>query len=480
MKKIFLLLVAVFSLYGVSNAQVKGEASECFELTGVAYRLADIIWVTKIDDYLPKYAADIDSCFSQYKSHELISFLREVGEKRHNNLYLFPRVTTCLEVGNGKVRFRPGVDVAGFASRTTPGFVYAPGAKKDVLRFVELLNDFYRETNFRKFYDDHAGFYNIAVERANKLLEKVDVAWFESRFGVEWSDPIVVVSPSSGRGNYARNDLPDPHHDRCMVIGVPRLGEDGLPVYYDTDYFTMVHEFMHTYANPRVDVSWDELEPSATKIFPFVQDALLRVGYSESHSMVAEWLTNLFTLMYLKEHGETDTYDWETGWLRESGFIWIERSIAFMDYFYENRDKYPSVDDFMPRLVEFMRYTADNFDVVKKEFDDRHPYVVDSFPIAGSTVSTDTDTIAIRFSEPMNTNGHGLEGVDEEGMANLYPLLLRETAHWKDEYTFVFTIDKTRLEKGRKYGIIIPRIAFDSKKYAPLKEDYLYHFTTAE
>ncbi|MEG2612510.1 MAG: DUF4932 domain-containing protein, partial [Alistipes sp.] len=61
----------------------------------------------------------------------------------------------------------------------------------------------------------------------------------------------------------------------------------------------------------------------------------------------------------------------------------MEKSVDFMNGFYENRDLYPTVKDYMPQLAIFINEIADDFDQVIADFDNRNPRIVETSPSSG-------------------------------------------------------------------------------------------------
>lgn len=129
-------------------------------------------------------------------------------------------------------------------------------------------------------------------------------------------------------------------------------------------------------------------------------------------------------------------------------FAGMERSVEFMKHLGRNRDtRSITLHDYMSQVVGFINYTAEHFEEVVGEFRNRHPYIVEIFPASNSTVlSSDMETIEIRFSEPMATGIHGISYIEDEKV-ELLPYVIPPS--WKDEYTFQIRIDKGKVENEK-------------------------------
>lgn len=138
-----------------------------------------------------------------------------------------------------------------------------------------------------------------------------------------------------------------------------------------------------------------------------------------------------------------------------------------MDEFYADRERYPHIGDFMPRLVEFLDETADNIDQVMKEYADQKPYIAEVTPAVGSTVMADAlpSEVVVRFSEPISMNGYGMNWIQCHGIEHIP---IEGSLRWQDEYTLVIPLDTAALEPGKTYGANLLGWAFRSQKGFPV------------
>ena len=222
-----------------------------------------------------------------------------------------------------------------------------------------------------------------------------------------------------------------------------------------------MHELNHHYTTPLMDKYWPQMEKAAMLIYPYVKEEMARIAYRNAKTTFYEWLTNLFTIMYYKEMWPTSNFaDVRTRLDMNKGFIWMKRSVEFMENFYQNRIRYNFIEAFMPQLAFFLDFTATNFEHVETEFDNRRPYVTNVYPAPGSDISQ-YDFIYITFSQPMRKDCKGIWEVDDQEIT-LLPVYY-ETSAWLNEYTFVYVVDHDALQPGSKYGIRIPAFAYLSK-----------------
>lgn len=238
--------------------------------------------------------------------------------------------------------------------------------------------------------------------------------WFESMFGKGPENAIVVASLSNGSCNYAFGGTTK-GKKLGFVIG-SGVNREGKPVYNKAVIPIIVHEFLHHYTNPCISQYWSQIDSASQIIYPHVKEKMAKLSYGSDRTTMIEWFNNLLTILYFKDHPKEIVDEVHlTAWRQHEGFIWMERSMTFMEHFRNHRNLYPTINDFMPEIVRFINYTAADFDNVVKEFDHKEPYVIDIFPTPNGILPSGIDTIQIRFSEPMFP-AHGMRPLDDKNI----------------------------------------------------------------
>jgi len=465
--KILICLFLGCTFTHFATAQLKSEVNECFELTSIVFRLADV--PEYVNNPIQSYANDIDSYFAMYKNNPLILYAKELRAKYGISYDAVAKAAAFLDIKNRKIIVKQDLDVSKISeadSRWTEQLFKT---------FVTQLNDFYQKTKFRNFYSKHNDLYSVAVNRMDTLLQDIHYDWIKALFGDKNADlPLVVVSLCNGPGNYAFSLKT--HNERKrngIVIG---CGADagGLPYFSQGMIPIIIHELFHPYITPLVSKCWAEIESAAHIIYPYVEEKMQKQAYGSAKIVMSEWLVRLVSILYFQEHPLRGS-DIEHFIRAEhnQGFIWMERSVLFMKHFNENRSHYVTLNDFMPQIISFINYSADNFSQILKEYDDRAPYVVDVFPAIGSSIISQ-NTIEVRFSEAM-INAHGLMPIDDKNVTNLPP---KKRPFFKDAYTYVIELDTNQIEKNKTYGIKLDHMYFQSKKTYSMKEDFILIFNT--
>ena len=449
MKRLLIGIICLCFLPNNSYCQLKARVDERFELTSIVFALAGVPEYCQIS--IPSYKRDIIKELTPYELTEPINYIRELHQFHAIGYNAVSTTAAMLEIKDGKIQLQPQYSIAEISSadkRWTPELFS---------EYITMLNQFYKDSNFHKFYKNHKKLYDIAEQRMDDILSDMSFDWFESFFGTKLDHDIdVYVSLVNGPSNYA---IPN-----GVLIGLS-AGMDGLPItdkYYTT--FLIVHEIGHHYTNPMFKTWWPQLENAANIIYPHVQEQMLKNAYGDAQSTMCEWLNNLFALMYMKDTNNSAFPIFVRSRI-DKGFIWMQRSIEFMENFYTYRNHYLYINDFMPQIVSFANYTANNFNFVIQEYETRNPYITNIFPAADSDI-TNFDEIVITFSEPML----GSWGFNGSGIKNSTVLCLPiQEVVWSDDLKQVrLLLDKSSYMPNQTYSIqLVPR-AFQSSRCFPM------------
>lgn len=466
MKKIILSIIFC-GLWIECFSQLKSQTSEIFELSSIVFRLAGA--EEFMNNAIPEYTKDIDLYFAPYASHDLITYIKEIREKNGIAYDAVMNAAACMTIEHGQVKVKPNFNVFDIV-KVDPRWTTDTYTK-----YVNRLNDFYKTSRFNSFYNSHKRLYKVATQRLDKVLSMVNVKWFESFFGKKLDEPLVIASLSNGGANYGLGVLSD-----CIKPGIVigcRADRKGLPQYsLNSALLLVVHELSHCFSNKLLLDAWDEkFEPAVMKIYSNVEERMSKRGYGDPGIMLMEWFNNLCELMYYRENpSKYINVNGQTGLYQYRGFIWMERSVDFMDEFYENRETYVTIKEYIPRLLAFIDETAAGFDKIIEEDILKIPRIIETSPVSGAILNS--DRLVMRFSVPMCTKAYGYKKVqDSDALA--VPI---KREYWQDSTTFVIEINTKKLQKNKKYGIQLSRQFYQSEITYPLAENYNFYFYTPE
>ena len=439
---------------------------ERFELISTVFRLADA--EEYVSNYNPSYVRQVDDYFSSFKDHELIGYIQHVRES-YNFAYSIPaKAAMMVELKNGHVRINPEWALQKVFTETEEY------CWNEVIfrKFVKLLDSFYRESRFHSFFISHLPFYEETTLSCKDIPSQVHMEWFRDFFGEESVGVDMILGLCIGPNNYSIPDVclkKDWNGRLAIVIGTLE-GANGLPSIDERNLQTVIHEIGHYYSNPLVDQHYETMKDASEFVYSKVKDQMAAIGYGNAADVTGEWINELFVNCYLSQESFIGFNVAENV---EKGYLWMERAVHYMDHFYHDRDRYPTIKEFMPQLSAFVNSLPSQWPTIEKEFANRHPYVVEVYP-AGGIVTPGTKEVRLFFSTPMIT-----------GIMGTFPLPGYESLHWEghdrepwtvfrweDERTFVIDLTDAIVVPGKTYGIRLPLYTFVSTRYFRMKDDY--------
>jgi hypothetical protein len=406
------------------------------------------------------YSQDVDKYFAPFKDHAAIKAMQKMRAEAGVS-YDAP-MSMALHLNN-VVELKPLFDPTHPPS-TLDGR-WKPAATKD---FLIKLRAFVKDAKFAQFLEDHKGYYRKAAGRLESLLGKYAFSkWFDGFFGPRPNARLfATVGLLTGGGNYGVSaQLPKGVLEVSPVIGAYVFDMEGLPAFQPHQAFTLVHEFAHTYTNPLVGKHLPEFSKAAQAMFEANPEQFRSQAYSGGMTVAVETMVRVVTALFLRDcEGEQAG---KMGALSEinSGFWWVD---GLYERFgeYKDRKKYPTLEAFMPRVVDYFNAVPARLPELKA----RMPQVVSVSPAAGSKdVDPATTEIRLTFTRPMRVTGPKLIG-----WVGQRPLEFGDVVLSEDKKTVSFTV---KLEKGKTYRFGF-WAAVSEEGYRPYPTDFT--FSTAE
>lgn len=461
----------------VCNAQMVSHVDERVELTSIVFRLAGMH--EYINNNVKAYADRIDRYFEPYKDHPVIAYVQSLRQEYGLAYATVAKGSLLLSIDKNRVSMRPEAtpEILNYAESRWPYEAF--------VKYVDLLNDFYRKTRFHKFFADNADVYRAAEQSTDALLLNINPEWFSSFFGTDVILPKVYAAVANGPHNYCVDDYSS-SSKYGIVIGCAFGDTNGMPTMFPAasapTLYAIVHEICHIYTSPIEQMYRPYMQEASEKIYEEVEEPMRRLAYGSPVEVIGEWFNNLCTILYFKEcpadASVFPAFNFWTATEVQQGFVWMERSVAFMDNFYADRETYPYIDAFMPRLVAWLNFTADNFDRVLQEYQNSRPYVVSIFPSAGNIadIATELSEVRITFSQPMLTGVYSYNNIPDSD----YKILPVSGIRWEnDDRTIVLLVQTADLKQGEKYGIRLNPRFYVGQRYFAMGQEVDITYDTA-
>jgi len=459
MKKLYVLFflsLAIQSSFAVLTVQV----DERSELLSIVCRLAG--YGEYVNNNVKSYTEEIDSYFTPYSKLPLIDYAKEI---RITNNIAFDAISSLIpfmRIINKKIVFTQ--DAFKIISEDDHRW------NVNMLnKYAVLLNDFYKKTNFNRFFSKHSSFYEITKTRFNEtIIPTINLSWFDETFGVNNKNFHILLNLCNGKSNYGPSNNEDDHY---AIIGVSRLDSLGLPFFNDFDLQVVIHEFCHSYCNPVCNKYAEQMLPAFEKLFPYVSKTLIKKAYGSSSTLMYENLTRLTTLLYLSNQEIFDLMKLRND--EQSGFPWMENLYFFYINFKDNREIYPDFESFIPEYIYFMNEIANQIEKIMCEYKSKIPRVVSVFPPNGSTVSSKVKEARILFNVPMRL-AVGVKPLKDNPESRKVCLQPSNNTLSSTKRTIIIPIS---LEDNTKYGCILSTF-FRSEQGYDAEEEYEWIFDT--
>jgi hypothetical protein len=226
--------------------------------------------------------------------------------------------------------------------------------------FRQALKDFYIEARCDSFFALQQVFLDKMVSTVRDSFTSKDIlSVIEEYFGIRKEAKYdIILSPLMHSGGFSieRTD----EHELYALIGPNRV-EGNSPVFDRTflEQDLVIHEFSHNYANPIVDQYMNQTKALEKDLFPPVRSSVEQEGYSTWESFMQELVVRATTIrivgnLYGKEAAR-DLLDYE----KSVGFGYVTELTDELKVYESQRDKYPTLADFYPRLIQRLEKVRD-------------------------------------------------------------------------------------------------------------------------
>jgi hypothetical protein len=397
------------------------------------------------------YAKDVEDHFGTYRDHEAIRLARRLYGERSIS-YDAPMSLAVHLAGGTNLKERIPLD-------PLPEIVDRRWTAEDAKAFVAAARQFAKDAKFDEFWNAHEPLYATIRKQLQTLIEKeAHLEWFTEFFGERPQTTFVLVpNITNGPSNYgSRFRGADGKEEIYCILGVWKLDSKKQPALDNQMLPTITHEFCHSHTNPLVDRYAAELQPAAEKLFKHVGAVMAQNAYGNWNTMMRESMVRACTIEYLMKYRGKVAAGLDAIEDRNRGFEWIgELSKLLADKYEPYRDRYPTLDAFMPEVVIFFNKYADEFDKKQDSLGKKRPKVVSMTPKNGSKeVDADLREIRIVFDRPMADQSWSIVGGGPQ-----FPELVGKPSYDKARKVLTFGV---KLKPGTAYHFMLNSDRFHS------------------
>ncbi len=225
--------------------------------------------------------------------------------------------------------------------------------------FLGNCRDFVKETDFKAFLAKNQSQYDTAVARLQQLIDtKANLTWFDEFFGSRDDvDFNLVISILNGPSSYGCRVKLDGRTKIYSILGAWRIDWLGWgnPTFNPNVVGTVVHEFGHSYCNPLVDKYMKDFSSFGEKYFPRVEKQMKSQAYASWQTMMRESLVRACEVRYAMANDGKERAERIANYHISRGFHWMKELSELLGRYEKQRDKYQTLDAFMPEIVELFQ-----------------------------------------------------------------------------------------------------------------------------
>ncbi len=407
------------------------------ELMSIIFRLAGNSEYNEGE--IPAYNAAIDRWFAPFKDHEAVRLAHHL--RQTDGVAYDAPMSLAISVK----------DVATLAERTP---LDAPDSALDARwhgakarAFLAAARKFVTDTDFAKFLDSQSEFYEKSAAALRAVVEKeADFGWFEKFFGTQPAPRFfVVLGLVSGGGSYGRSTrAEDGGQESYAVLGVWQVDAAGQPVFNKNMIPTIVHEMVHSWANPLLQPVEPQIRDAGDRMYKATKAAMQRQAYGSGTNVLNESLVRVCTARYILAHDGPDAARANITNQRSRSFLWTQELFDLLGEYEHDRAKYPTLQSFMPRVAAYFKDLGPRVGDMVKAWEAARPRVVSINPPNGTTdVDPALKQIVVRFDRPMTRKTYSVMMT----APGLFPKADRAAF---DDTGTIFTLD-VQLEPNRDY-----------------------------
>jgi hypothetical protein len=414
---VFFALILVCSLFSCSGSESKNaveiKVDPRIELMSIIFRLAGNPEYNQ--GRVKAYVDDVEAHFGPYREHEVVVKAQELRKTR--GVSYDAVMSLALHIKDP------------FTLREEIPFEPRPAALEhrwhvdEAREFLGLARDFVESADFKGFVTAHQSLYRLTEERMQALMEEHEVvSWFNGFFGsLPDARFSIVLGLLNGGGSYGPKVVyPDDQEELFTILGVWMADSEGLPRFDKGVLGTVVHEFCHSFVNPLVNRHSRELKDAGEAIFALVEAKMRSQAYSNWKSMMYESLVRASVVRWdLSANGEESAKS-RIAWEEKNHFFWISGLSELLAQYEAQRDTYPNLESYFPRIQEFfdgyaaqaelrIKTVTNRWEAAQAAMAERSPKIVSLVPADGARdVDPGVTAIVITFDRPMKDRAWGV------------------------------------------------------------------------
>lgn len=232
---------------------------------------------------------------------------------------------------------------------------------QDTEKFLAAARRFVQAAGFTAFLDEQRDLFSATTTRLETLMKEAGhLEWFQEFFGERAQASFTLVPGMLNGGSCygVRCQETATRESLYCILGVWSTDGQGQPRFTRDMVSTVVHEFGHSYANPVIHRHAAELRAAGEALYKPVASQMRAQAYGNGETLLCESLVRAcevrYAFRYEGEAGGRRAIDHQ----KKRGFLWMQELSDLLADYETQRDRYPTLEAFAPRLVAFFKDQA--------------------------------------------------------------------------------------------------------------------------
>ena len=237
---VFLMLLSCS--VALAQQKVRSAVDRRVELFSIIFRLAgNPEYNMKMDK---NYVADIGAYFNKYNDEPVIGFARQLAREKNMGFSKVMFLAVAVQYQNNHFSL----------IKTSEDNLAGKWDRDDALKFVKLVNDFYKTSAFETFFNAHQQYYAEATAQFDNSVNEFDQNWYLNYYGEHAIDYRVVLGLGDGGANYGPSVKPVNQKKLVYAIMGSWTFAEGKPLFPKEVYLPyLIHEFNHSFIDHLLD-----------------------------------------------------------------------------------------------------------------------------------------------------------------------------------------------------------------------------------
>ena len=294
-----------------------------------------------------QYTKETEEWFAPHESHPAVSYYQELRAKYGISHDAVMTMAINITTDDGTVKMLSDKSSLGQRWQNV-----------DVDSFIILLNQFYSDTKFHEFFEQHKPFFDEGLHLyESNVMPFFKQEWYSKFYGCEPIEKFrVIIGFTNGGGNYGPSrQLAGQTKEVFAIAGYYVNPETDKAFENGLDYAsTLIHEFNHSFVNPLLEMESNVtlMQRIGQGLMKLSKYCMSRQNYNSCQTIFNESIVRAAVIIYLMDNGFSEQQIQKEMFEQiVRDFRWMPELVSALRLYNTQRDQYPALNDFYPEIA---------------------------------------------------------------------------------------------------------------------------------